>query len=239
MGADYLLLLLSIFAVGCWIGRWLHRCIRRFPTHFPLKDQLTSLWRQGDCAGCDAWETGLQHVPVLGPLVAGRCRKCDRRIDRRRVIVELLTGSLLALLYWVEIPGVGVAAEDSGLFTQGRPPGPECVSGLWSESAWLHLRYLLHAVMICGLIVATMIDLELYIIPDGCTVPAMIRSRAGVDSSGANVARSCLVSGSPVLSHCYGICCPMVCREWPSNGMPPPLRPRIHIFTVFWQASPD
>lgn len=174
MDADYLLLLLSIFAGGCWIGRWLHRCIRRFPAHFPLKDQLTSLWRQGDCAGCDAWETGVQHVPVLGPLVADRCRKCDRRIDRRRLIVELLTGSLLTLLYWVEIPGVGVLAKDSGLFTQGQPAGPECVSGLWSESVWLHLRYLLHAVMICSLIVATMIDLELCIIPDGCTVPAMI-----------------------------------------------------------------
>jgi len=174
MSGSYTLILLAIFVGGSYIGRWLHRCVLRFPSQYSLKDQLRSIWHEGDCRSCHTRESGLQHLPVIGWLIAGRCRHCGRKMDARRPVVELLTGLLLAWLYWVEIPDLPVVVKDSGLWTTIRPAGPEVITELWSPVVWMHLRYLLHAVMLCGLIVATVIDLELCIIPDGCTVPAMI-----------------------------------------------------------------
>ena len=175
MSVGFLIMLVTIFVAGCWIGRWLHRCVLRFPKAWSLRDQLRSVWRKGDCRSCGAWESGVQHIPVIGWCCAGRCRRCGRKMDVRRPAVEILPGLLLVWLYWVEIPDYAeFAMRNSGLWTVEKPPGPEGISDLWSPILWLHLRYLLHAVMLCGLMVATVIDFELCIIPDGCTVPAML-----------------------------------------------------------------
>lgn len=175
MSGSYLLVLMTIFVVGSYIGRWLYRAAQRFPKHYTLREQLTSLLTEGDCRSCGTRETGLQHLPVIGCLVAGRCQNCGRKMDARRPWVEFITGLLLAALYLVEIPDFGeFVIQNSRLWTPEAPPGPEAVTQLWSLGVWLHLRYLLHAVMLCGLIVATVIDFELCIIPDGCTIPAMI-----------------------------------------------------------------
>ncbi len=175
MSGTYLFVLLAIALTGSYMGRWLHRCVVRFPPHYPLRNQLTSVWREADCRSCHTSETGIQHLPVIGWLLAGRCRGCGRKMDARRPVVELLTGLLLAGLYWVEIPDFSTfAVENTGLWTAQRPPGPEAIKEFWSLGMWLHLRYFLHAVLLCGLIVATVIDFELCIIPDGCTVPAMV-----------------------------------------------------------------
>jgi len=206
MSGNYAFILLAIVAGGSYLGRWLHRCALRFPVHYSLSDQLRAIWRDGDCRSCATHESGIQHLPVIGWAVAGRCRNCGRKMDARRPVVELLTGLLLAWLYWVEIPDLSFVVENSGLWTAERPPGPEIITELWSPVVWLHLRYLLHAVMLSGLIVATVIDFELCIIPDGCTVPAMIFAvlfSFGVgqtwlvpiwfqDSSSANIIRSVL-----------------------------------------------
>ncbi|MFN9827491.1 MAG: hypothetical protein ACK58J_25355, partial [Planctomyces sp.] len=65
--------------------------------------------------------------------------------------------------------GVGTA----GLQTAD---GPWAVFPQSSAVVWLHVRYGLHVAMVCCLIVATFIDLELWIIPDGSTVPLMLFS---------------------------------------------------------------
>ena len=175
MSVGYLTVLVTIFVTGCWIGRWLHRCVMRFPNSESLLDQLTSVWRKGDCRSCATWESGVQHIPIIGWWCAGRCRSCDRKMEGRRPAVELLTGILLAGLYWVEIPDFDeFVVANSGLWTATAPPGPEAVEQLWSPVVWMHLRYLLHVMMLCGLIVATVIDFEFCIIPDGCTVPTIV-----------------------------------------------------------------
>ncbi len=175
MSSSYLLVLVLVFVVGSYVGRWLYRGVHQFPKPYSLMQQLRAVWRESDCRSCPARESGLQHLPIISWWLDGRCHHCQRRMDMRRPLVELLTAVLLTWLYWVEIPYYADAVvESSGLWTGGRPPGPEAVTDLWSLMVWLHLRYLLHAVMVCGLIVATVIDFELYIIPDGCTVPAMV-----------------------------------------------------------------
>ena len=175
MNGLHSLVLVVIFAAGCVIGRWLHRCVLLFPRHPRLADQLCALRREHGCRSCATLESGVQHVPVVSWFVAGRCRNCGRRADIRRPVVELLTGVLLTLLYWMEIPNFSdVVVTAGGLWSPEGPRGPEAIESLWSPMVWLHLRYLLHAVMLCGLIVATVIDFELRIIPDGCTVPGIV-----------------------------------------------------------------
>ncbi|MFO0223695.1 MAG: hypothetical protein ACK56E_10310, partial [Planctomyces sp.] len=89
-------------------------------------------------------------------------------------MVELLTAVLFVVLYQCEMPvnfwgGVGTA----GLQTAD---GPWAVFPQSAAVVWLHVRYGLHVAMVCCLIVATFIDLELWIIPDGSTVPLMLFS---------------------------------------------------------------
>ncbi len=50
--------------------------------------------------------------------------------------------------------------------------GPQIIDGL-SDTAFLHFRFFYHLVLIEGLVVATMIDIDLRIIPDGSTLPAL------------------------------------------------------------------
>ena len=172
MSGLYALVLLGVTLTGMFIGRGLHRCVICFPGSDRLRDQLRALKHQGDCPGCGRRFSGLQQWPVIGWLAAGRCRNCGRLMDRRRPVIELTTGLLLAWLYWTEIPDFRFLPESAGLFTPGDPPGPEVVTQMWSSAVWMHLRFAVHAVMLCGLIVATVIDLECCIIPDGCTIPA-------------------------------------------------------------------
>ena len=119
MSGSYLFVLVAVFAVGSWVGRWLHRCVLRFPRHYALRAQLTSIWRDGDCRSCGTRDSGIQQIPIIGWWMAGRCRSCQRKMDTRRPVVELLTGILLGLLYWVEIPDFNsFVVQNSGLWTQ-------------------------------------------------------------------------------------------------------------------------
>lgn len=112
------------------------------------------------------------NIPLLGwLLLRGRCRSCARPISARYPLVELLTAVLFVVVYCLEIPaGRLVNVQQSCLYS---PDGPQVITALWTPEVWMHVRYALHMLMICGLIVATFIDLELRIIPDGCTVPVM------------------------------------------------------------------
>ncbi len=149
---EYGLRLAAVFVAGVVTGRFLNLCIVRFPRNDRFWGQLQLLFhRPRACDGCGTLRHWKQCLPLSGlwPL-AGRCAKCRRRIPRRFAVVEILTGALLAALYYVELQ-------------RGR--------GLSGTLVHLHFAY--HAVLVCALIVATFIDFDLKIIPDGSTLPAM------------------------------------------------------------------
>jgi leader peptidase (prepilin peptidase)/N-methyltransferase len=105
-------------------------------------------------------------------MLRGRCRNCHKSISKRYPLVELLTGILFVIVYQMEMPAnFWSSASDFGIHS---PDGPQTITNLWSTPTWLHIRYLLHIGMICCLIVATFIDIELRIIPDGCTIPMLL-----------------------------------------------------------------
>ena len=163
-----------LFVIGCCIGSFLNVCIHRFPSRQRLRDQLKSLNSHGSgCPKCSVAIRWYDNVPLFGwLLLRGRCRNCRLPISPRYPLVELLTGILFVALFQLEMPSNFWGTVDpGGLYT---PDGPQNLTTFWPAPVWLHVRYALHIAMICCLIVATFIDLELWIIPDGSTVPMML-----------------------------------------------------------------
>ncbi|MCA9062982.1 MAG: prepilin peptidase [Planctomycetaceae bacterium] len=166
--------LTCMFVLGCCFGSFLNVCIHRFPSKLRLRDQLKALnSHRSGCPRCAASIRWFDNIPLLGWLMLrGRCRSCRKPISFRYPFVECLTGILFVVMYWFEMPPERFRSlAGTGLFVSG---GPQEITGLWRPDVWLHVRYAVHMCMICGLIVATFIDLELRIIPDGCTIPPMV-----------------------------------------------------------------
>ncbi len=165
-----------LFIIGSCIGSFLNVCIYRFPIRRRLWDQLRALNSHGSgCPRCSSAIRWYDNIPIFGWLrLGGRCRFCRLPISPRYPLVELLTAVLFVVLYLVEIPQHAHGSPLAwGLYSDD---GPQNLTNLHSLELWLHVRYLLHAALICALIVASMIDLELWIIPDGSTVPLMLTS---------------------------------------------------------------
>ncbi len=165
-----------LFVLGCMLGSFLNVCIYRLPRHERLRDQLTGLWSpRSACPRCRHQIAWYDNIPIISWLrLKGRCRNCRMWISLRYPAIELLNGVLLVLVYWMEVPaGYGAPLTDSSLYSV---LGPQMVSGAQSMSpeAWLNWRFLYHVVLIEALIVATFIDIDLWIIPDGATLPAML-----------------------------------------------------------------
>ena len=164
---------LAVF--GAFVGRLLNKCIQQFPHHDLLRDQLRALTSTNISLGkCSCQPASTDRLPIVGWLTGfGRCHSCRRRTFREVPIVEFVTAILFAVVYWLEVPvGADASIRDTVLVPHHRLNGPEVID-LWDPIVWFHLRYALHMVMICSLIVATAIDLRYRIIPDGSTVPAI------------------------------------------------------------------
>lgn len=168
--------LFFLFVLGLCIGSFLNVCIHRFPVKRRLRDQLGSLnSHSSGCPRCSSAIRWRDNIPLFGWLfLRGRCRSCRLPISFRYPLVELLTAVLFVVLYQSEMPlNFWGGAESGGLQTAD---GPQSVFPQSASVVWLHVRYGLHVALVCCLIVATFIDLELWIIPDGSTVPLMLAS---------------------------------------------------------------
>ena len=88
----------------------------------------------------------------------------------RYPLVELFNALLFVLVYWLEVPIGGGYLSTSTVFAD---LGPQEIPGLGSLSPlmFLHLRVAFHLVLIEALLVATLIDWDLMIIPDATTIP--------------------------------------------------------------------
>ena len=162
-----------LFVLGAILGSFLNVCIHRIPQHDRFLDQIRGLWRPpSSCPRCASLIRAVDNIPVLGWFkLRGRCRSCQGRISARYPLVEALNGFLFVLVYALEIPGgMDGTLADSCQFSD---VGPQILSGPWSPAVWLHLRYAYHMLMIQALVVATFIDFDLRVIPDGSTLPAM------------------------------------------------------------------
>ena len=164
-----------LFAVGAVIGSFLNVCIYRLPLHDRLWDQLRGITTPpSHCPRCKKRLLRKDNLPVIGWLMlGGRCRFCRLRISPRYPLIEAANGLLFVLVFFCEVPtNWNPTVQDSCLFSPMGPHGDPS-STLFSPIMLCFWRWLYHMVLIESLVVATFIDFDLRIIPDGATLPAM------------------------------------------------------------------
>lgn len=167
--------LIYLFVLGATVGSFLNVCIYRIPTQERFWASLYAIiYPKSRCPRCRNAIPPWANVPILGWLMLrGRCFHCKGGISPRYPLIEFLNGCLWALLYWMEVPGgFGASIVDSSAHGPFGPTGNGHVF-FTSATAIVHWRYFFHLVLIEALLVASFIDLDLWIIPDGCTLPAM------------------------------------------------------------------
>ena len=167
-------MLVWLFTFGAVVGSFLNVCIYRLPQHEHLWAQLCGLSHPpSTCPFCRKRILGRDNIPVLGWLILrGRCRFCRHWIPPRYAIIEFCNGLLWVALYVAIVP-TAYSASDSCLWSR---IGPLANPALAPQQAQflLHAQYFYYLVLAEALLVATFIDFDLQIIPDGATIPALI-----------------------------------------------------------------
>jgi leader peptidase (prepilin peptidase)/N-methyltransferase len=172
------LITICLFTLGAVVGSFLNVCIYRIPTKENFWEALKGLHHPpSTCPRCKTRIAWHDNVPILGWLMLrGRCRTCRMRISPRYPLIELLNALLWVAVYWMEIPLSETGMGDIARGALGTPDGPHVIPGLgpFSPTVYVHLRFLFHIFLVEALLVASWIDIDLRIIPDASTVPAMV-----------------------------------------------------------------
>jgi leader peptidase (prepilin peptidase) / N-methyltransferase len=135
------------FVFGACVGSFLNVCIYRIP-----RDESVVRPRS-HCPGCNTMIAWYDNVPIFSYLVLrARCRHCSARISPRYALVELLVAVLFVLV------------------------GLQYGLGWWRGSYWLLLdaRMPVYWLVASGLVVATFVDFEHYIIPDRISLGGIV-----------------------------------------------------------------
>ncbi|MHC4264720.1 MAG: prepilin peptidase [Planctomycetota bacterium] len=130
-----------LFAMGCCIGSFLNVVIYRLPRE---KSIITP---PSACPSCSRHIRFYDNIPLISWLLLGRkCRYCKAPISPRYFFIELLTGLVFL--------GVYILYFKAELRTSMVP----FLNGGW-------LIYLISIVLLASFIVASAVDLELWVIP--------------------------------------------------------------------------
>ena len=135
------------FVVGSCVGSFLNVVIYRVPL------RLSVFSKRSHCPGCGEPIQGRDNLPLVGWLkLGGRCRHCRMAIASRYPLVELTTGLIFLLLYFIELIS-------GGTNIPVRPPNLHA-GALWIlfYTKWdLVGLYLYHCFAICVLFTWAMI----------------------------------------------------------------------------------
>ena len=166
------LIILFVFLLGSCVGSFLNVLVWRLP-RIEYKPGET-FWQEmmrtvrelshppSHCPRCNNLLKWYDNIPIIGWLkLGGKCRFCRDPISPRYPIVETVT-ALLFVFYYVMFFMVGVGpCPPNAPFVIGSFPlrGPPMI---W---LWHWPIYLLYMFMIAGLLAASIIDFEQFIIP--------------------------------------------------------------------------
>lgn len=176
MDLPFWIVAIYLFIIGSVIGSFLNVCVYRIPQHNKLWPQLQSLWaKPSNCPRCKTNIKWYDNIPIFGWIkLRGRCRTCGMLISPRYPFIEFLNGLLLVVLFYFEVPiGFHASLEQSSVYSA---IGPQKYPGLGriSPEAFVWLRFAIHVILIECLLVATLIDFDLRIIPEATTTPATV-----------------------------------------------------------------
>lgn len=148
------LCIVFLFALGACIGSFLNVVVWRLPRDKSL------LWPPSACPKCGHRLAPNDNIPVFGwLLLKGKCRYCHEPVSARYPIIEALTG-LLFVAYYVAffMLHLGPSIPQWGDFGDIQRLTLTNIVEDWPV-------YGLMMVLISGLLAASLIDAELYIIP--------------------------------------------------------------------------
>jgi leader peptidase (prepilin peptidase)/N-methyltransferase len=156
--AQHLIFILFLFALGSCVGSFLNVVIWRLPRGESLS------YPPSHCPKCNQRLKWYDNIPVIGWIkLRGRCRFCKEPISSRYPIIEAVTG-LLFVLYYVLFYILG--------FGPCPPNAPSPLIGMpiiWRGAPLNFLQtwplYLLYMFLIAGLLAASAVDFEQFIIP--------------------------------------------------------------------------
>lgn len=167
-GIDPNLMLVLLFLLGAVLGRIVNVCIEEIPR----EEKVGAAWKRVGNRMRHLWSR--YHIPIIGVfLTRSSHSKFPYKRTQREALVELLNGVIFVLLYCAEVPlSAQATLQESGLFSL-YAPDPVAVNSWLTPVMLVNLRYAFHLVLIESLMVATFIDFDLKIIPDGATMPAL------------------------------------------------------------------
>jgi leader peptidase (prepilin peptidase)/N-methyltransferase len=152
---SHLIFIPFLFVLGACVGSFLNVLVYRLPL------ELSVIYPPSRCPDCETKLAWYDNIPVLGWIfLRGKCRYCDKPISARYPIIEAITG-LLFVFYYVMffILHAGPCASLDGM------RGSD-----WFASDLVSIQqhwpiYGLDMLLISGLLAASLIDAELFIIP--------------------------------------------------------------------------
>ena len=146
----YAYLTTMVAAFGACVGSFLNVCIYRIPL------QISVVTPRSRCPHCENPIAWYDNIPILSWLaLRARCRRCGGTISPRYILVEALVAALF-LLVWFKY----------------RPAGGPCILAV-APVADLRLVPI-YWLAICGLVLATFVDLEHLIIPDRVSLGGIV-----------------------------------------------------------------
>jgi leader peptidase (prepilin peptidase)/N-methyltransferase len=133
-------LLAALFVLGACVGSFLNVLIYRLPRGESI------VFPGSHCPSCGRPIRWYDNIPILSWLVLrGKCRYCKRPISPQYIIIEISSAVLIAGLY-------------ACYFPLGLRKGAISLLDSWP-------MFTAHAALLCGLLVCSVVDAKMWIIP--------------------------------------------------------------------------
>jgi leader peptidase (prepilin peptidase)/N-methyltransferase len=153
-------LLVMLFFLGSTVGSFLNVCIVRLPQGRSLIRPASS------CGQCGKPIRFQDNIPLLSYwLLRGRCRACGAPFSMRYFWIELLTGLVFVLIYYLEI---GRDIHHFQILAWYENDYESLLMGMFRPRPWL--VFAVHALLSCFLIVVTMTHHEAHKVPRSVTI---------------------------------------------------------------------
>lgn len=153
-------LLVMLFLLGSAVGSFLNVCIVRLPQGRSLIRPASS------CGQCGQLIRIQDNIPLLSYwLLRGRCRACGASFSMRYFWIELLTGFVFVLIYYLEI---GRNVHHFQVFSGYENDYESLLIEVFRPRPWL--VFAVHAMLSCFLIVTAMMNYEQGRVPRSVTI---------------------------------------------------------------------